>query len=97
MPRVACIRIDGLQLWFISGDHLPPHFHVEKAGEWEVKVNFLMDASEMFEVVWAERTGRPSKRDLRELTAAIVAERHHLLEEWQVKVNVGRNPEGEDP
>lgn len=95
MPKVASIRIEGLDLWFISGDHLPPHFHVEKAGgEWEVKVSFLLDDSEMFEVVWTKRPGRPSKRDLRALKAAVVACRAQLLEEWHEKVNVGR--EGED-
>jgi hypothetical protein len=97
MLRVACIRIDGLALWFISGDHMPPHFHVEKAGEWEIKVQFLMDDDEMFEIVWTAHEGRPSRRDLRELLAAVRERRPGLLQEWHEKVNVGRSGEGEDP
>jgi Domain of unknown function (DUF4160) len=97
VPRVACIRIAGLRLWFISGDHEPPHFHAEKAGEWGVKVSFLLDESEMYEVVWTVRAGRPGRRDLRKLTAEVLAHRPRLFEEGRQKVNVGRAPEGDDP
>jgi hypothetical protein len=36
-----------------SNDHEPPHFHARRAGEWEVKVHFLLEPAEMIEVVWA--------------------------------------------
>jgi hypothetical protein len=36
-----------------SNDHLPPHFHAKRKGQWEVRVYFLESStSEMFHVVW---------------------------------------------
>lgn len=85
---VGAIALAGFDLWFNSDDHMPVHFHAEKPGEWEVRVFFLRDRSEMFETKWTLRPGRPSRGELREL--ARLAERHRaaLLVEWQQKVNV---------
>ena len=41
MGKVGCITLAGLSLWFNSNDHLPPHFHVNKTGEWEIRIYFL--------------------------------------------------------
>jgi Domain of unknown function (DUF4160) len=86
--RVASLTLAGLDLWFNSDDHLPPHFHAEKPGEWEVRVYFLRDASSMFEAKWSKSDGRPSKGDLRMLAKAVVGSRAELLGEWHEKVNV---------
>jgi hypothetical protein len=39
--KVEAIAISGLEMWFWSDDHPVPHFHVKKAGEWEIRVNIL--------------------------------------------------------
>ena len=38
MPRLEAFSIPGLDLFFNSLDHLPPHFHARRRGEWEIRV-----------------------------------------------------------
>ena len=58
MPTVACLAVAGIELWFNSNDHLPPHFHAEKSCDWEVRVFFLREPKDMFEVVYC-RLSKP--------------------------------------
>lgn len=73
-----------MELWFNSRDHRPPHFHAEKPGVWHVRVRFLRDRSEMFDVEW----GKPRAKELREIAALCERNREALLSEWEAKVNV---------
>ncbi len=57
MATVEAFQIEGLKLWFWSNDHEPPLFHAKRAGEWEVKVHFLLEPAEMIEVDWAKEKG----------------------------------------
>ncbi len=82
------MAVAGIELWFNSNDHLPPHFHAEKPREWEVRVFFLRGAREMFEVVYANRPGRPKKSDVREISQQAETHRAKLLEQWQRAVDV---------
>ncbi len=61
-------------------DHEPPHFHVKRRGEWEVKVFFLLAPDDMIEILG---NGRPSKRELKALTGLAEKHRLELLEQWQ--------------
>jgi len=61
VPRVDAFTALGLELWFNSDDHLPPHFHAENAGKWHVRVFFLRIPSEMFKVAWTTMKGRPNR------------------------------------
>ena len=67
MLRVACFAVIGLELWFNSDDHLPPHFHAEKAGEWQVRVHFLRERTEMIAVVYTRHPRHPTKGELKAL------------------------------
>jgi hypothetical protein len=87
VPRVACFTVAGLDLWFNSDDHLPPHFHAEKPGDWEVKVHFMRERSSMWEVVY-NRPRHPTKGELKNLLKQAEAHRADLLREWETKVNV---------
>jgi hypothetical protein len=84
--KVASFAVGGLDLWFNSDDHLPPHLHAEKPGEWEVRVYFLRDRADMFETKWTTRAGKPSGGDLRELRQLVEDHRPNLLAEWEQKV-----------
>ena len=86
--EVTAIALAGLDLWFNSDDHLPPHFHAEKSGEWEVRVFSLRDRPEMLETKWTLRPGRPTGGELKELARLAEGNRAALLAEWQQKVNV---------
>jgi len=80
--------VAGIELWFNSNDHLPPHFHAEKPREWEVRVFFLRGAQEMFEVVYSNRRRRPSKSDVKEISQQAESHRAELLEQWERVVDV---------
>ena len=86
MAKVDCLDLPGLMCWFWSNDHDPPHFHVKRVGEWELKVNFLTGNSDMFELQWGTA---PKGNVLRHIAAAVRANRSALLAEWQAKVNHG--------
>lgn len=88
VPRVDSIVVVGLDLWFNSHDHLPPHFHAEKPGDWAVRVHFLRDPSVMCEVVYTRRPRRPTKKELKALVTRAEANREQLLQEWERKVSV---------
>jgi Domain of unknown function (DUF4160) len=88
VPKVACFSAAGIELWFNTHDHLPPHFHAEKTREWQVRVFFMRDTEEMFDVVYSTRTRRPSRADLKEIAAQAKAHRMRLLEQWEAAVDV---------
>jgi hypothetical protein len=35
--KVDVFSVPGVEMWFWSADHIPPHFHAKKAGEWSCK------------------------------------------------------------
>ncbi|OWK39149.1 DUF4160 domain-containing protein [Fimbriiglobus ruber] len=84
MPKVACFQIPGLTCWFWSNDHEPPHFHVKRDGEWELRVKFLESVDQMFELVWG---AEPKAKLLRKITQAVAENRMNLLAEWEANVN----------
>ena len=67
---------------FLSGDHGPPHFHAERAGEWRAKVYFLEPAVQMLELI-----GPPGATikgaDRNAIIKGVEKHRNVLLEEWE--------------
>ena len=91
MANVRCISIVGLETWFNSRDHLPPHFHAEKRDQWEVRVMFMRQPAEI-EVCWGSP---PSGRAQKRLRTAAEEHRNELLLEWEQAVCV-RAPGAEE-
>ena len=87
MGRVDSIQLEGYVCWFNTNDHPPPHFHVKKEGEWELRVFFLMEPVQFEEVFLLKR--RVSGRFLRELAETVQDNRDELLQEWSEKVQHG--------
>ena len=85
MPKVACFQLPGLFCWFWSDDHNPPHFHVKREGEWEIKVKFTEPDEKMFESIWGDE---PGAKILRQLKKMVREKREQLLAEWETKVNI---------
>jgi hypothetical protein len=86
MAKVKCLAIPGMELWFNSNDHSPPHFHAKRAGQWEVRVFFLEGSrGKMFKVKWPREKGVP-RGDLKLLEENVQTYRVELLEEWERKV-----------
>ncbi len=86
LGRVVSFTVAGLDMWFNSHDHPPPHFHARRAGVWEVRVYFLTCTERVmdYDLKWGRA---PGGRELRELAARTVKHRAALLEEWEAKVN----------
>ena len=84
MARVTAFELPGIDCWFHSQDHGPPHFHAKKAGVWEVRVFFLKRVESMIEVKW--KRGFLGGRETKPLCAMAEACRAELLREWEEKV-----------
>ena len=82
MGKVDCFAIHGLLLWFNSNDHLPPHFHAERVGEWGIVVRFLRPLAQMIERVWGEL---PTRKDRKVIVGLAAKHRVDLLAEWEMK------------
>lgn len=91
MGTVDAFAISGLDLWFNSSDHLPPHFHARRVGEWEVRVFFLLCTETHMEwsMKWMDKKRGIGRRDLEALRQGAVRFRAELLEEWERKVAYG--------
>jgi hypothetical protein len=85
VPKVDAFSVAGLALRFYSNDHMPPHFHAEKPGHWEVRVRFRRDPSEMIEFITKKR---PRASELKELKRLAELHRIALLAEWDAKVSI---------
>ena len=91
MAKLECFTIDGIDLWFYSNDHLPPHFHAKRKGHWEVRVDFLESTTaRMFSVVWPKGKGVP-RAYTKLIEAMVAAHRADLLREWEEKVQPDEN------
>ena len=86
MGRVEAFVLEGLKLWINSSDHLPPHFHASRRGQWEIRVFFLecTDTNLVFNVKWG-RQG-PSATDRSAILGPVLEHRVKLLQEWEQKV-----------
>lgn len=88
MGRVDCIAVDGLELWFNSNDHRPPHFHALRPGEYELRIYFLQCTTVhlAYDVRWTKTRKKASARVRETLRELAVKNRVALLSEWETKV-----------
>lgn len=89
MGKVEAFTIAGLDLWFNSIDHRPPHFHARCPGRWEIRV-YILECTETqlsYEVKWG---ANPIRRHREQLLERVVGHRVALLEEWERKVRYER-------
>lgn len=75
----------GIECWFYSQDHRPPHFHAKRKGEWHYRVFFLRDRKDMLERVRGPR-GMIKSQDESDLCEMAELYREELLSEWEKKV-----------
>lgn len=86
MSKLKCIAVDGLRLWFWSDDHNPPHFHAQRPGEWELKVNFMeSSAAKMFTLVKGNKVPSAYTKLLEKL---VVENRLGIFKEWERSVHL---------
>jgi hypothetical protein len=77
--KVEVVLLEGLDFWFNSSDHLPPHLHARRRGEWEVRIYFLLctDDELVFDCKWAKKG--PSAKVLARIRKAVVGHRPNYL------------------
>lgn len=90
LGKVVAFIVAGLDLWFNSSDHLPPHFHARKPGSWEIRVFFLecTPGNLVFTVKWPPNSIGPSRKERDALIRGAIDHRPALLVEWENKVVV---------
>jgi hypothetical protein len=90
MGKVDAVSVRGLDLWFNSSDHLPPHFHARKPGCWEIRVYVLActPGHLAFTMKWPKRNAGPNRRERDHILAETLQHRAALLIEWEAKVVV---------
>ena len=86
MGKVSCFNLYGIDCWFWSQDHRPPHFHAKKKGCWEVQVYFLKTRNDMIVRVQGGLRGRISSTDANALRDKAEQYRAELYIEWEKKV-----------
>lgn len=92
-PKVECIHNSRYRYFFYSNDHEPPHVHVRRDGEWEIRVKFLSCTENFLDYNFKTPSKRktsthPLKRSEQdEILADILASKDKLYEEWCRKVN----------
>ncbi|MBP0019336.1 MAG: DUF4160 domain-containing protein [Cyanobacteria bacterium SBLK] len=95
MGKVESFTISGLQLWFNSSDHHPPHFHAKKKGAWEIRV-FIKTTNEKdldFNVKFSFGKKKPTSSEKKKLAELVSKHKDKLLEDWEKKVDVKENME----
>lgn len=92
MAKLTSFSIAGLELFFNSLDHMPPHFHLKKLGEREIRVFFLECTKDhlSFEVKWPPKFHKLSGRIEKILLRLVLQHRVAILEEWESKVGKSR-------
>ena len=95
-PIVDCINNPKYIYRFYSNDHEPPHVHVKRTGEWEIRVKFLKCTEDFLDYNFAIPSNRKvSKHPLlskveKEILKDILPAKEKLYEEWRLKVNRGQ-------
>lgn len=86
MGKVEAFTLPGLEAWFNSSDHLPPHIHIKRRGEWEIRVMIreCSDGRLEFDHKWGGRG--PSSAEKTAILIAVLQHRTALLMEWERKV-----------
>jgi hypothetical protein len=88
MGKLDAFSMSELDLFFLSNDHRPPHIHVRKPGEWEVRVYFLESSKKrlIYDVKWSTTVRTLTKIQEKQLIQLIRANRDSLIKEWDEKV-----------
>lgn len=89
MGKVDCCSLEGYELLFHSNDHGPPHMHVRRPFEWDIRVALLLttDRHLEYQVAWPRKLRGPDRSVRKRICALVVEHREALLDEWDKKVN----------
>ena len=91
MGKVQCFQLAGMDVWFNSSDHEPPHFHVRKPDTWEIRVFFgaCKHGKLAFNLKFPPSGSGPSGKEQRKILSLVLQHRETLYAEWEAKVDRG--------
>jgi hypothetical protein len=88
MGRVECCSLEGFVLLFYTSDHHPPHVHVRRVGEWEIRVDLRLTSEDNLEydIKWPRAFRGPSAAVRRRIRRLVCDHREELITEFERKV-----------
>ncbi len=88
MVKVENFYIHGLEAFFRSNDHHPPHFHVKKQGEWEIRVYIITSTEKLHYSVKFPKNKKqlPSSKEEKSILYFVINNREKLYLAWETKV-----------
>jgi hypothetical protein len=94
MGQSKCLKLDGYDIRSHSNDHPPPHVHIERPGEWAVRV-FLRTTTLTrldYEPLKRSRGVCPTGAQQKLLRERIVPLRAELIREWEIATGRAKDP-----
>ncbi len=90
MVKVENFYIHGLEAFFRSSDHHPPHFHVKKKGQWEIRVYIITSTTKLHYSVKFPKNRRqlPNSKEEKLILNFVTKNREQLCLDWEAKVCV---------
>ncbi len=91
MGRIEYLNYQGLQAFFRSNDHHPPHFHIKKAGIWEIRVYILTSSTNGLDYSFKFPKNQSvilTPKDKKTNLLFVTSNREKLLLDWETQVCV---------
>lgn len=91
MGKIGGFNLNGLEAFFQSGDHRPPHFHVKKKGEWEIRVYIATTTKSNLDYSFKFPKNNSKTIDSKEkekIINFVINKRESLLVDWETQVCV---------
>ncbi|MEM9275251.1 MAG: DUF4160 domain-containing protein [Cyanobacteria bacterium P01_F01_bin.143] len=91
MGKVGGFNLDGLEAFFRSSDHRPPHFHIKKAGEWEIRVYIVTTTKSNLDYSFKfpkNNSKSINSKEQKKIINFVINNRGSLLLDWETQVCV---------
>ncbi|MGL6342214.1 MAG: DUF4160 domain-containing protein [Waterburya sp.] len=91
LGRVEEFSFRGLQAFFRSTDHYPPHFHVKKSGRWEIRVYILTSSKNGLDYSFKfpkNKSVTLTSKEEKAILDFVTSNREKLLLDWETQVCV---------
>ena len=91
MGKIEEFSLKGLQAFFRSSDHHPPHFHVKKAGRWEIRVYILTSSKNGLDYSFKfpkNKSVSLTSKEEKAILGFVTSNREKLLLDWSTQVCV---------
>jgi hypothetical protein len=91
LGRIEEFSLQGLQAFFRSNDHRPPHFHVKKSGVWEIRVYVLTSSKNGLDYSFKfpkNKSVNLTSKEKKAILSFVIENREKLLLLWSTQVCV---------